>query len=697
MKNVCTAIICGLLSICLVFFATGAGILPAADVSADAAAADVAKGMREMISLAKNGGTKVPTPPAEWQQAQVTATEVVDTMLERVDMQAYTACIAEHSREISGTVTSNRSALDPVYITLGGRQYNLLSVGGALGALMQVKNTRELKYVLLTYLELGLTDVITLLAKLLPEGKHIQALEGYQSENFMEGHETFLDEAADHARWSLGYAQRSLLPEDIGEKPYYLAGYLLQNFPANTVEDVLDDMKVRTIVLDDGSGRGKVAFSTIDSIGLANADVRTIRDTMQEYAAANNIVSINVFATHTHSAIDTLGLWNPFLLKIPNNILAAKTDIVPAQTGTDPDYMAFVQAKIAESIQEACDTMVAGDLYYSEKDGSGYIQDDREPPSYMGDISRLRFVPSDKSLQETLIVNMAAHPYKTGLKTDKSSGKELSADYVYYLEKELNQNGYQFMFFNGAICGIYSSTGRSNDGLPTQRRSEEAERYGRELAWFVMSMTKTQQQIIESPYVDAQTIAREQAASSSYTLWFEDWKPVEEVPVKPILNIRLAETALTVENPVIEAVGKLGLVNHTILKSKTGLYQTVTEVGYLEIGETIKVALVPGEFSPELVTGGGACDAENAFSAQDFPYPSMNEIVGADLHVFGLANDMLGYILPDNDYCMIFFDDVQPFGDHYQETISFGRSTGTAIVGAFEKVYQEVRANEDTR
>jgi hypothetical protein len=68
----------------------------------------------------------------------------------------------------------------------------------------------------------------------------------------------------------------------------------------------------------------------------------------------------------------------------------------------------------------------------------------------------------------------------------------------------------------------------------------------------------------------------------------------------------------------------------------------------------------------------------------------MNAVAGKDLIVFGLANDAVGYILPDNDYCMLFFDDVEPFGDHYQETLSFGKSLGSTLVGAFIQLLNEV-------
>ena len=123
----------------------------------------------------------------------------------------------------------------------------------------------------------------------------------------------------------------------------------------------------------------------------------------------------------------------------------------------------------------------------------------------------------------------------------------------------------------------------------------------------------------------------------------------------------------------------------------------MTEVGYLEIGKNIKIALLPGEVAPELVTGNGACLAENSCSGTDFGYPSINSIVSdycgeeVELFVFGEANDACGYVVPDNDYCMVFFDDSDVFGDHYQESISFGSDAASTLVKGYMQMMEELK------
>ena len=48
--------------------------------------------------------------------------------------------------------------------------------------------------------------------------------------------------------------------------------------------------------------------------------------------------------------------------------------------------------------------------------------------------------------------------------------------------------------------------------------------------------------------------------------------------------------------------------------------------------------------------------------------------------IFGLANDAIGYIIPDNDYAM-----ALAFG-HYHETLSLGEKTALTLTQAYENI-----------
>ena len=611
---------------------------------------------------------------------------------------AATAVSAEEATEevdntyIPSSITCNRSIFEPVYVRIEGQAYNLLNPIQAIIAMTKADTEQEKETIAYTYLELLFMDILNMLAVPAPVANTtFEDAADYQSKNLMPGHLEFIDSNPGGV-WSLGYDESSLVPDDILDRDYYLGGYLLQNFPSNTVEEVLDDMKVYTVVMDDGSGRGKVAFCTIECIGIANKDIRDIRALLADFAKENNIVSINVSATHCHSEIDTLGLWNPFFLKLANNSLAALTNqfIFKTQSGPDEEFMQLLKERTAQSIKDAVADMKQGELNFSMKDCGEYFFDDRDPSGYDPNMYVFRFDPYQEGAKETYIVNEPAHPYITGLKTDESSGKQLSGDYTAAMYQTLTKYGYNYMPIIGATLGIYSDRGPTNDDVEMNERWMQADRYGKELAYITMSMTKTEEEIKESDYVknNEQLQAEIANASENYTIWYEDWEPVTETKVEPILNVATKEVIVTVENPVLMLVGKMGLVNHKIIENDDGTYSTPTEIGYAEFGTNIKVAMMPGEISPELIYGGVTIDAENSFSGTDFNAKTCNESLELDeddvLLCFGLCNDEIGYILNDNDYCMIFFDDMEPFGDHYQETIAFSRSSGSILMNAFE-------------
>ena len=408
---------------------------------------------------------------------------------------------------IPSSITCNRKFGDPVYVRINGKALNLLDPIQAVYAMVTAKTEQQKEAIAYTYLELLFMDILNLLAVNAPVANttFVNADE-YDSPDFMAGHEEFID-ANPEGQWSLGYDQTSLVPDDILDRPYYLGGYLLQNFPSNTVEEVLDDMNVYTVVMDDGSGRGKVAFCTIECIGISNKDIRDIRALLADFAEENDIVSINVSATHCHSEIDTMGIWNPFFLKMANNTLAALTGqvIFKTQSGPDEQFMNLLKERTAQSVKNAVENMEEGDLYFSQKDCNEYFFDDRdsafydeEAGFYDGNMYVFRFDPYNDEAAETYIVNEPAHPYITGLKTDESSGKQLSGDYTAAMNQTLSKYGYNFMPIIGATLGIYSDRGPTNDDVDMSARWMQADRYGKELAYITMSMNKTLDEVLES-------------------------------------------------------------------------------------------------------------------------------------------------------------------------------------------------------
>ena len=189
----------------------------------------------------------------------------------------------------------------------------------------------------------------------LGENKSFVREDEFVYDNFYEGTAEFISEAKEGAKWSLGYSSESLVPENFEDYDLYLGGFMCEkNMFTNDVREVLDDMKVRVIALDDGSGRGTAVFATVDSIGVSNGDIRHIRSLLDTYAKENGINSINIFATHVHSGIDTQGMWTEIIKKWPRNIMSAALRMTDLQVqGTDPEYMEFFYGKIKGAIEKA--------------------------------------------------------------------------------------------------------------------------------------------------------------------------------------------------------------------------------------------------------------------------------------------------------------------------------------------------------
>lgn len=104
--------------------------------------------------------------------------------------------------------------------------------------------------------------------------KDFESVDEYETENFYEGTEKFLDEPAEDAKWHLGFGKASMVPENLknGTKEYYTGGYFTQK-----INGVYDDQGANAIAINDNSGRGTVVMVAIDGIGVCNADIRAIR------------------------------------------------------------------------------------------------------------------------------------------------------------------------------------------------------------------------------------------------------------------------------------------------------------------------------------------------------------------------------------------------------------------------------------
>ena len=433
--------------------------------------------------------------------------------------------------------------------------------------------------------------------------------------------------SAPGAVWTVGFAKAVLTPDDVGEKTYYLAGYNSNN-PA---EGVLDDMYARAIYLDDNTGRGGVIFCAVDCVGLSRHDVNEIRARVIESGKVPGVKSINICATHTHSAIDTQGLWGKSYIS----------------DGKDEAFQNSLKEKTAQTVINAYNARREGKLYYGTADISDKLADTRTPIDYNPLLTRLRFVPADGG-KEIYAVNMSCHPELLGRGTTR-----VSADFPAYMGKRIEERtGGEFLFINGAIGGQISSD-RITDVLSDPDLDCEAymKQYGAEIGEIVLGVSG-------------------------------------ERELAPLVNVRSKAVSLECENTIFKLGKTIGILNNDIRKTGPGTKMYVlTEISYVELGDRqIGMFLIPGELYSELYSGNflPAEESANGFDVNYRPLKDMTDCPHS--FVVGLCNDALGYIIPENDFLnnewLGFFDICKDqFGrTHYEETNAVGPKEAGVIL-----------------
>lgn len=256
--------------------------------------------------------------------------------------------------------------------------------------------------------------------------------------------------------FTVGFGKVSILPKDINQKKYYIAGYGA-NKPAR---GVLDAPHAHAVWIDDNSGHGGVVFVSIDDVGMLKKDVDTVRASLADFARNTNCRSINILSTHNHAGIDTMGIWGelPF-------------------TGRDPKYMEFVFASVRKAVLDAYRDRRDGSLMLGEIEVPDMQEDIRLPVVYSKTLTRLRFVPNDGT-REIYFINFASHSESLG-----GANELVSADFPCYLREEIRRRtGAETIYFVGAIGGMISM---DND----EDSPEITMELGRKLAGYAVSIT----------------------------------------------------------------------------------------------------------------------------------------------------------------------------------------------------------------
>lgn len=458
-----------------------------------------------------------------------------------------------------------------------------------------------------------------------------------EASKYMLNGDTLFSEKAGKS-WTVGFAKEALTPADVTADTYYIAGYNVNN-PA---KDVLDDMFAKAVYLDDNTGRGGVIICALDCVGISRADINEIRQKVIESGKIPNVKSINICATHTHSAIDTQGLWGYDFYA----------------DGKNEAFMQSLKEKTAKAIIAAYEAREGGKLYFGTAEADGIQADTRTPVDYDTTVTSIRFNPADGG-SDTYIVNFACHAECLGAKTTV-----VSADFPAYMEKEISAQagGANVVFINGAVGGLI--TCEKIDGILHDSEFDctaYTKEYGKDVAALVMSITN-------------------------------------EKELAPLVNIKSQTVSVVCDNTALLLARFIGVLNNDVLRSGVNEVSIITEVSYMELGDKqIGVYMIPGELCPELESG-NFLSANEAANGVEADYKVLSQMTDCEhSFVLGLCNDEIGYIIPDNDFMLhewLPYFNI-PYDEngrkHYEETNSVGPETARTLLEAINEIIASVK------
>ncbi len=457
---------------------------------------------------------------------------------------------------------------------------------------------------------------------------------------FLEGRDTYATEAKDGNVWSLGYASRSVVPADIDCGQYNLGRDLTNRY----AEGVYDDMRIRVVAIDDGSGEGLLVLGAVDALGVTSTDARAIRQLVLSHYADTDvkIASVNIMATHSHSALDTQGVSTGFFTKLA---LAGVYNVF----GIDASYPGLEKAdefkehfinESALAVIDAIEDMEEGQLYYGAVDCSEIIHDKRDliAKEDIPETAVLYFVPASGS-EDTFVADISCHPTSFS-----ASNGLVSSDYIYHLDNYIKaQTGANFMMVAGALGQLSRDIEVDETGMSEwDAKGAAAKTLGEAFGALILAGDYSEE-------------------------------------LAPVLNVKHRDLFITPENSILTLACEINLVNNRIFTDGAKAVMA-TEMGYIEFGGRVGFVMFPGELYPETFWGTDITNNTN-WDGTEWQYDSLfNSVEGVDVYCISLANDEIGYVLTDNNFAFMGHIIGEEIAD---EVLSVGKHTGSYLVGEY--------------
>jgi hypothetical protein len=437
------------------------------------------------------------------------------------------------------------------------------------------------------------------------------------------------------AAFDVGFGSADISPPIVEGKPIWLAG-LEQNRAATGVHDKL---WARAIVL--RSRKQKIALVSADSIGIPYPIVQQVRKKLRDFKY------VLVASTHSHATPDVVGIWGP---------AADKSGVVP-------EYIDLLEQKIVEAVRKADAASAPGTAEYGIAEDESLLGDFRLPEVYDGVLRAVRFQAVGKKKPCGILVQWNAH----GI--EPSNNPLVTRDFMGSMVDALEaRHGCPVVYFQGAIGGLMGTPKK----VIEQAKAGEipSDTFG-----FMNALGEITADLADRALAGAEPISLEPF----------------EIHAKPIMipldnpGFVQAVAAGVLKRPVFQWLGDRDQPGEEAPADKV-LGRPVameTEVAYLLLGE-LHIAAIPGELYPECVYGKYQDPADPGADFPDAPLepPIASILPPKKMLVLGLANDLVGYIIPKRQW-----DVKPPFAydrksAQYGERNSVGPETAGHLLGA---------------
>lgn len=421
---------------------------------------------------------------------------------------------------------------------------------------------------------------------------------------------------------------------------------------------VHDPLYARIVVVREGNKT--VALVGLDLLGFYINDTDKLRRAWAN-GDANKILFVH--ATHTHSGPDTVGLWGPMI----------------GVSGINGKYQDRISRRIVAALGDLEGKLrpVTASGAHGQLDPRGLCRDLRDPQVIDPNLSALRLADA-KGKAVATIVNWSCHPEVIG-----RENLLLSADFPGPLCARVeSKTGGECVFLSGAIGGLMSPD-------TDMETFEEMERIGGAVAdaalalkpWKKGSGLAYRSERVRVPVENSRYLLFLSALTSGHQLYRADDSTIPSWRAWPLSLTHLIFGLKEHERPWVE-----------------------TEVSVLDIGPA-RLLGMPSEVFPELAIGG--YDGKYTYGRplvspkgperdlKNAPKPPyLRDLIKAPVPMLvGLANDMLGYLVPAYDFQVRPSKSMLPrLPGHYEETNSIGVSATKILTESAERLLTEPRS-----